>query len=219
MKLNQNGTVNTTAVSVVLGILLIVSLIFGFWAFSGRQKYKDNNSQLISQAVSSAETQQKATDNKNFSNAEQNPLLEYVGPEEYGTIGLYYPRTWSSYVDLSGSDGNPVDGYFYPGTIPSVSDDGTYNFALRLQVNSSGYASQLQNYQGNDQVTVTAYSLPKVPSVVGVMVTGQLSIGDGIDGTLVILPLRTEALELWTEGTAYQTEFTNDILANLSFSP
>ena len=219
MKLNQNGTVNTTAVSAVLGVLLIVSLIFGFWAFSGRQKYKDNSGQLVSQAVSNAEAQQKATDNKTFSNAEQNPLLEYVGPEEYGTIALYYPRTWSSYVDLSGSGGNPIDGYFYPGTLPSVNDDGTYNFALRLQVNSSGYASQLQNYQGNDQVTVAAYSLPKVPSVVGVMVTGQLSIGNGTNGTLVILPLRTEALELWTEGTAYQNEFTNDILANLSFAP
>ncbi len=217
MKLNQNGIVNTTAVSVVLGILLIVSLIFGFWAFSGRQKYKDNSSQLVSQAVSGAEAQQKATDNKTFSNAEQHPLLEYVGPEEYGTIELYYPKTWSSYVDLSGSGGNPIDSYFYPGTLPSVNDNGTYNFALRLQVNGNGYASQVQNYQGNNKVTVTAYSLPKVPSVVGVMITGQLS--NGASGTLVILPLRTEALELWTEGTAYQTEFTNDILTNLSFSP
>ena len=64
MKLNHNGAVRAAAVSLVLGILLIVSLIFGFWAFSGRQKYKDNSGQLVSQAVSNAEAQQKATDNK-----------------------------------------------------------------------------------------------------------------------------------------------------------
>ncbi len=218
MKLNHNGAIRAAAVSLVLGILLIASLIFGFWAFSGRQKYRDNSAQLVSQAVSSAVAQQKAADSKaSSSNTGQNPLLEYIGPQEYGTIELYYPGTWSSYVDLSDSNGNPLDGYFYPGTLPSVTDDGTYNFALRLQVNGNSYASQLQNYQQNNQVTVSAYSLPKVPSVVGVMITGQIE--NESTGTLVILPLRTESLELWTEGTAYESQFTNDILANLSFSP
>lgn len=217
MKLNRNGAVNTIAISVLLGAFLIVSVVFGAWAFSGRQKYKNDTSELVSQAVTSAKAQQQVADNKAFSVAEQNPLIEYDGPQEYGTVKVYYPRTWSSFVDLSGSDGNPLDGYFYPGTLPSVTDNGTYNFALRLQVNSNSYTSVLQSYQGNTNVTVSAYSLPKVPSVVGVKVTGQL--GNGASGTLIILPLRTEALEVWTEGTAYQSEFTNDILANMSFSP
>lgn len=219
MKLNQNGAVVTVVALVVVLILLIASLAFGFWAFSGRQKYKNDTQQLINSAVSKAQQKQQSIDNARFFIEAQNPLIKYVGPEAYGTITLYYPKNWSSYVNTSGSS-YPVDGYFFPGTLPSVTDNGQINFALRLQVENQSYATILQNYdalQASHLVNVTAYSLPKLPNVVGVEISGQVE--NSIQGTMVILPLRSEALEVWTEGSQYMSEFNNDILANLSFSP
>jgi hypothetical protein len=221
MKLNQYGSANGPTIGLVVAVvLLIASLVFGFWSFSGREKYKNNTDQLISTAVSAAKTQQQKTDSAASFIAAQNPLAEYIGPSAYGTITMLYPKTWSSYVDSSDNTGYPVNGFFYPGTLPSVTDDGGLNFALRLQVENQPYTTVLQYFTDeikNNLATVTAYSLPKMPSVVGVKVVGQLS--SGITGTVIILPLRTEALEVWTEGTAYLSEFNSDILPNLSFSP
>ncbi|MHB1865090.1 MAG: hypothetical protein ACYCPS_02915 [Candidatus Saccharimonadales bacterium] len=221
MKLNQYGAINGIAISLVLVTLLfIASLVFGIWSFSGRQKYKNDTQQLINSAVASAKTQQQNIDNANYFIQSQKPLIEYVGPEAYGTIKLFYPKNWSSYVNDSGTNGYPIDGYFYPGTLPSVTDGNQVNFALRLQVENQSYQSVLGVYDSlvqANQTVIKAYSLPKVPSVVGVEVVGQLA--NNLSGTLVILPLRSEALEIWTEGTQYLSEFNNDILPNLSFSP
>ena len=220
MKLNQNGSSTGLVISlVVVAALLIASVIFGIWAYSGRQHYKNNTNQIVNSAVSSAKQEQQQTDNKAFAIEAQKPLIKYVGPQSYGTITVNYPRNWSSYVNTSGN-GYPVDGDFYPGTLPSVTDSSSVNFALRLQVNSQPYSTSLSYYNSsvtNKLATVTAYSLPKVPSVVGVKVVGELQ--NNTHGTLIILPIRNETLEVWTEGTAYLSEFNNDILPNLSFSP
>jgi hypothetical protein len=221
MKLNRNGAANLVIITFILAALTVASLVFAFWAYSGRQKYKDDDNTLISSAVASAKSAQQSVDNKAFAVEEQNPLTEYVGPQAYGTISVYYPKNWSSYIDTSGSNNNPLDGYFFPGALPSVDDDGSVNFALRVQVESDTYSQVLQNYQSSSgsssPVTIAAYSLPKLPNVVGVEVTGQLT--SGINGTMVILPLRSNALEIWTEGTQYLTQFNNEILPNVSFSP
>jgi hypothetical protein len=221
MKLNQDGAVSGVTISLVLSlVLLIASVSFGVWAFSGRQKYKNNTDQLISTAVSSAKQQQQNSDNQAFAIAEQKPLIQYLGPQQYGTISLWYPRTWSSFVDSSGGASEPLDGYFAPGTLPSVTDDGNTNFALRIQVESTSYSDTVQDLQSEqqaNQVTITAYSLPKLPKVVGIEAVGLLP--DDVTGTMVVLPLRGVAVEVWTEGTAYLSQFNNDILPNLSFSP
>jgi hypothetical protein len=147
MKLNQYGAVNGVTIGLtVTGVLLIASLVFGIWSFSGRQKYKNDTDQLVNSAVYQAKQTQQTSDDKNFAIEEQKPLIEYVGPESYGTITLFYPRTWSSYVNSNGQASSPVDGYFYPGTLPSVEDNGGTSFALRLQVETQTYNEVVQQY-------------------------------------------------------------------------
>jgi len=225
MKLNRNGSSSWQILTLIAtGTLLVAAIIFAFWAFAGRQKYKNDTVQLINSAVVSAIAKQKITDQASFAIAEQNPLTEYIGPQAYGTIRLWYPKNWSSYVNSTGedSDNNPLDGYLYPGTLPSVTDNGSTNFALRIQVESQSYSAVLAAFNGQQTdntapPNIIAYSLPKVPSVVGVEITGEVE--SNISGTMIMLPLRANTLEVWTEGTAYLTEFEKDILPNLSFSP
>jgi hypothetical protein len=64
---------------------------------------------------------------------------------------------------------------------------------------------------------MTPYSLPKLPQVGGMYLTGQISQRQ--QGTMVLLPLRDKTLEVWTESSAYMNDFTNNVLPNLTFSP
>ena len=176
--------------------------------------------------MAAAKLQQSAADATANNLTNESPLRAYNGPEAYGSIVVNYPKTWSAYVDDSGSSNTPVDGYFNPGTVPSIGNSTSSIFALRVQVLNQPYATVLQTYssQSSNQqnpVTITAYSLPKVPKAVGVELSGTLSNSGSkpVTGTMVILPLRANTLEIWTDGTQYLSDFNNNILPNFSFSP
>ncbi|HVV25860.1 MAG TPA: hypothetical protein VHC21_02415 [Candidatus Saccharimonadales bacterium] len=228
-KHNQDGAVSGVAVSLVFTLLLLIAaIVFGVWAFGSRQDYKNNTDAKINAAVTVAKQNEDKLKDAAFAQAEKNPLTTWNGPEAYGSIALAYPKTWSGYVSVASSTNtgstNPVDGYFYPGVVPSTTDSSS-SFALRIQVNSQSYANVVQQLsQANSQnpPTVAPYALPKVPKVVGVKVTGTLPISNGDTqktGIMVILPLRSETLEIWTEGSQFTADFNNSILPNFSFSP
>ncbi len=230
IKHNQDG-VSGVAVSLVLSIVLLVSAIgFGVWAYGGRQDYKNNTDAKIADAVTIAQKQEGITKDKQFAEESKNPLKIYSGPQAYGSIVLSYPKTWSGYVADSSSDNSsnstPVDGYFHPGVVPSITDQASV-FSLRVQVLSQSYSQTLDNInqsqQSNNPAVIKPYALPKLPKTVGVKLTGALPINDSSNndktGTMVILPLRSQTLELWTEGSQYTNDFNKYILPNFTFSP
>ncbi len=219
MKLNHNGSTNVLPIA-VLSVGLFLTLVFSIWAFSGYQKYKNNTNQIVAVAVTNANAQQQAKDNAAFKIASENPLINYTSSADLGSISVNYPRTWSSYVNTTSGTNLPLDGYFYPGTLPTVTDSTPTNYALRLQVSNQAYSevvNQYSNQQASGQVTVSPYSLPKLPKVIGVQIVGTLS--NGKSGTLVILPLRSQSLLIWTEGTQFLSDFNNSILPSATFSP
>jgi len=218
-KHNQDGSIAVYLGLFVLVVLLCGALGFGAWAFSGRQDYKNNVDAKVAAAVTVAKQQQTVVDNALFAQAEKQPLRTYNGPEAYGSLVVNFPKTWSGYVDDTGQGNALVDGYFSPGVVPSIASQSSV-FALRVQVINQAYSSTLQNVTQQQQsggVTVQTYALPKVPKVIGVEVTGTLP--DNSTGTMVILPLRSETLEIWTDGTQYLSDFNSFILPNFSFSP
>lgn len=222
MKLNRNGYANGPLMLLFITVpLLLVSIIFGLWAFSGRQNYKNNVNKIVISNVKKAQIAQQVIDTNKFNSSQSSSLTTYNGPSDYGSIVVAYPKTWSAYVNTinsSSSNGSlPVDGFFMPNYLSSVADDGNTNFALRVQVESQSYSAILQQFDQAQNVTVSPYALPKVPNDVGVQVSGQIT--NNINGTMIILPLRSQALEVWTEGNTFKDTFNNIILANLSFSP
>ncbi len=227
IKHNQNGAANGLAISFGFAVLLLVlALGFGAWAFASRQDYKNNTDAKITAAVTAAVQKEDASKNAAFAAATKDPLATYNGPEAYGSLVINYPKTWSGYVDTTGQS-TLLDAYFAPGVVPALTAQ-TSVFALRVQVLNQAYAQVVQNIssQSGNQTTpatVTAYALPKVPQAVGVEVTGTLpgsNNGSGTaTGTMVILPLRANTLEIWTEGTQYLSDFNTNILPNFSFSP
>jgi hypothetical protein len=220
IKHNQDGAVSGVVISLVFTVLLLFGAIgFAAWAYSGRQDYKNHTDSKVSSAVQAAVTQESTKKDKQFAEDEKNPLKTYTGPEALGSLVISFPKTWSGYVDTTGNGGAVLSGYFFPGVVPSISDQNSV-FALHVQVLSQSYSQVLQTLTGQLQdgkLTISAYALPKLPKVVGVKVSGELA--NQKDGTVVILPLRSQTLEIETDGTQYLGDFNNNILPNFSFSP
>lgn len=218
---NQDGAVNGLVISLILAIILFLGAAgFAGWAFSSRQDYKNNTDAKVAVAVTAAKSQEDALKDAQFAEAAKQPLKTYQGPEAYGSLVVNFPKTWSGYVNDTGN-GNPlIDGYFAPGVVPAVNNLNSV-FALRIQVLNQQYAQALQTFAGqlkDGKATVSAYALPKLPKIVGVKVTGQIP-GQTVTATIVILPLRSQTLEIWTQGSQYLADFNNNILPNFTFSP
>lgn len=223
-KLGMRGEMNALLVPLIVLVLLFFGVGgFAYYAYSNMLDYKNNTDVKIAAAIKVEDASLTTKLQQQFAEESKNPYKTYNGPSQFGSVGVTYPKTWSAYVsvDNSGSE-TPVDGYFYPDVVPSTSQNSSNgtNFALRVQVTQSDYSEILQNFQSQVQegaVTITPYHLPKVPGVIGVEVTGQIQSQK--TGTLVILPLRSETLEIWTEGNQFQSDFNNIILPNFNFSP
>lgn len=215
----QSGSVALVASLVITIVLLIGAGVFGFWAYGQSQDYKNNVAQKVAEGVAVASKQISTQKDQELAEKEKSPLKTYVGPTAYGSIMLQYPKTWSGYVETP-ADGTPyVDGYFEPGVVPQA-DDESSTFALRIRVSGESYSSIMQNYVSNVQsgtVRVSPYRLPKMPHIVGSKVVGQLD--NQKNGTLIVIPLRAYALEIWTESNAHLNDFNKYILPNISFSP
>lgn len=220
MKHNQNGSINILLIPFILAVVFMIAAISaGAWAYNGRQDYKNNVDQKIAAAVEIAKQQESTQKDNQFAEAEKKPLKTYSGPQAFGSLVIKYPKTWSSYVDDSSASGTPVDGFFYPGTVPSITASSSV-FALRVQVLPQAYSEILRNLKGIQQIgkiTVDAYALPSVPSVIGVIVNGQITPDK--DVSMVILPLRDKTIEISTQGTLFRDDFTHNVLPNLTFSP
>lgn len=198
--------------------LLIVFIIFSVWAFSGRQDYKNNTDKKIANAVYLAKQVTQASDAQVYAQDSKQPYKTYIGPQAFGTLTIQYPRTWSAYVVEQDTSGTPINGYFEPNIVTDVTSP-TSVYALRVEVTSQSYTqtvSQFTSLQTAGKVTISPFSIAARPSIVGVRVDGQIETTE--TGSMVILPLRNETIQLWTESSQYESDFSN-ILSTFTFSP
>lgn len=211
-------------------LLLVGAIGFGAWAFMGRADYKNNVDSKIADAVTIAKQQESTAKDKQFVEDEKKPLRTYSGPEAFGSIQLSYPKTWSGFVDDTGkSNSTLLDGYFYPNIVPSIAQDSSSVFSLRMVVTNQSYAqtlttitSQSSSSSGITPPTITPYALPKVPKAVGIKLVGTLPLSSGTSkkqGEMVVLPLRDKTLQIWSETAVFAPDFETNILPNFSFSP
>lgn len=217
-----SGEINILLVPFIFLFLFFVAAAgFGLWAYTGREDYKSNTDQKIVAAVKVARQQQNDLDAKASAEADKQPLKTYDGPELYGGIHVSYPKTWSGYVNDTATASPYVDAYFEPNVVPSLGDQNS-TFALRIQIVDQSYSSVVSGFSGqvsDKSVTATPFSYPKVSSVVGVRFDGAINSGKKLTGSIVVVPIRDKTLEIWTENTAYSTDFNNFVLPSVSFSP
>jgi multidrug efflux pump subunit AcrA (membrane-fusion protein) len=220
MDSQQRGTLDVLLIPVILlALLFIGTAAFGFWAFSSRQNYKNNANQMATTAVNSAVQQTESNDSAKYAQESKYPLQTFTGPSSFASISFKYPKTWSAYVVQESSSSTPINGYFYPGIVPDVTNPSNA-YALRVQLLEESYSDVLQQYAGqvnSGALTDAQYTAPKLPNVIGSKLQGQISSDKR--GTMVILPVLNMTLEIWTESSQFQSDFANSVLSNLTFQP
>ena len=214
----QGGYMNVLLIPLIVAVVLLISAAsFGAWAFSSRSDYKNHSDAKSAVAAAAAVKVAQQTDAQKYAEEAKSPLKKFVGPSQFGSVTALYPKTWSGYVITNQSV--PLSAFFQPDVVPDVQAQGNA-YALRIQVVGQTYASQLQSYSSlvtAKKVTLTPYSFPKVPSVVGSRIDGQISTSN--QGTVIIVPLRNLSLVVSTESQTFEPDFNNTILPNFTFAP
>ncbi len=220
VKSNQRGAVDVLIVPLVaLAILFLIVGGFAIWAFTQRSYYKNNSDKEAIAAANKATQDTRVVEQVKYEEEAKKPYDAYIGPAAFGNVTVHYPKTWSAYVVEAQRGGNPINAYLQPGVVPSVSDQDR-TFALRVELVQSPYDTVLTQFNSSlktGKVTVAPYSLPKVPSVVGSRVEGQITPRQ--QGTMVIVPLRNMTLKIWTESNDFKSDLDTHILPNLTFVP
>lgn len=217
--IDQRGEVGILLIPFILTIVLFVAAAgFGLWAYSGRQDYKLHSDQKVAAAVKTAVQNEDIRKDKEHAEADKQPLKTYAGPDEFGALRIMFPKTWSGYVDSYNSS-KPIDGYFNPGTVPSVPDQKSI-FALRIEVINQSYSQVLQQMNNSSKSAASSpFAFPRIPKVVGVRFDGVIDAQKQLNGSLIIVPLRDKTLQVSTQSSLYLSDFNNNIIPNLSFSP
>jgi hypothetical protein len=205
-------------VCVILGLLLVSSLIFGFWAFSTGADYKNNSDKKSAVAVANAEKIQEEKLAAEFAEKEKSPYKTYQSSADFGAVKIVYPKTWGAYVDETAQSGSPINGYFHPGFVPKFTGD--IPLAIRVQVVSQPYTTVLKEFDNGVKTGVLKASpitVEQVKGVTGMRYDGKVT--PKYNGAMVVLPLRDKTLKIWTENPGNVADLNNIILKNLSFSP
>lgn len=204
--------------AIVFGLLFVVALVFGLWAFVERQDYKDNSDAKSAVAVDAALAEQKDTLSAEFAEQAKEPFLTYNGPSTYGSFSFEYPRTWSVYVEESSNSSDLYNVYMHPNEIRDI-DDREAEHAFLLEIVGNEYEKEI-NSVANDvergDLSSAAYRPDKVLSALGIRVKGELD--NNTNGTRVYLPIRDRTLILTTETDNYLSDFER-ILTTLTFTP
>jgi hypothetical protein len=215
---NEDG--NILLIPLVLITLFFIGAAgFGYWAYGQYQDYKVNVDKKVAVANEKAVAAEDIKKDAQFAEVQKSPFKLYKGPESYGAIQINFPKTWSAYIDEGTVTSQGVNGFFYPNVVPSLTSQDS-SFALRVQVLSQSYSTVLQGFSSfttSKKGTVVPYALPKLPSVVGVRLDGE--VVSRKQGAMVILPLRDKTLKVWTEAPSFLPDFNNNILPNFTFSP
>lgn len=211
---------NMLLIPFVLSVVFLVGAIgFGIWAFMGMQDYKNNVDQKIEAAVTVKEQEVASAKEVEFVEREKNPLKEYRGPGNFGTVTVKYPKTWAAYVREEPDSSTPIDGFFHPGFVPSEKNKPAY--ALRIEVLDKTYADILRSLDGKvkqGKIKASAYTSDKLPKgTVGTRLEGEIITGQ--QDTMVVFALRDKTLQISTQSPQFVKDFDGIIMQNLSFIP
>ncbi len=219
---NQIGAAPALVIACfLLALLLIAAAVFGWWAYQGRQDYKNHVDQRVAAASAQAKADQKTADSKTFAEAAKSPTKTYSGAATYGTLSFSYPKTWDAYVDDTNLN-QPLNSYYYPDYVPATTANLAY--ALRVQLLSDSYDSVINSFSGTikqGKLSAVAYIPPKMKDVKNAQLGTRLdgTLAQNIQGAMVVVRVRDKTLKIWTESSNFMADFNNTVLPSLTYVP
>lgn len=216
----EQGEITVAAIiAVTMTLLFVGALVFGFWAFAGKQDLQNNTNQKIDAAVEVAKKQTETAKDNEFAEASKSPVYTFRGSATFGSVSFDYPKTYSAYVVEKDTNSNPVDAYFHPSIVPDVNDS-SVSFGLRYKIVSDPYVtvlSSFDSYVKAGKTTVAPFRAAKVPQTLGSRVEGNFTTSKS--GTMLLIPLRDKTIEIWTESGEHKADFEKYVVPSISFVP
>lgn len=210
-KLNQTGEFNFLILALILAIIgMIAALVMAFMYYGKFTDQRDKNQPVIDAAVEEAKEEQKTQLQAEFDEEYKKPNKSYSAPGQYGSVKVFYPKTWGSYVKETNTG---LDFYAHPNFVPA---DGV-NYALRMSVVSRQFANEMKTYDAKIKNGDLKASALTVSGVSGTRLDGTFERDQS--GSMVIFPLRDKTLRVWTETNNFKGDFDNIALKNLTFVP
>ncbi len=209
-KLNQNGLINPLLIPLILVALVMVgTCVTTYMYYSKYADQRDNVSKKVTSAVELAQMEQKKKLDSDYAEQDKIPYKTYTTPSVYGSVKLTFPKTYSSFVNDTGSS---LDFYAHPNYVASKG----VNYALRMSVADKVFSSEMKSYEGAVKKGDLKASSISVAGVTGTRLDGLLKKDQ--TGTIAVFPLRDKVLKVWTENLDYKADF-EQTLKTLTFSP
>jgi hypothetical protein len=213
---NQEGSISVI-VAVLMSLLFISASVFGLWAFTQSQTYKNDVDAIVEDEVALAVQAAKTAKDAEFVEIQKSPTKTFTSSSTYGSLKFSYPKTWSLYNE-DGSSGTEFSLYGHPNIVHDTSNG--VPFALTVQVVSKSYDTVLESFSRNIEsgsVIAKAFRPEKVKNVLGSRLSGE--IDRDVTGTTIVLPLRDKTIVFTTQSTEYLSDFNNIILPSISYAP
>lgn len=209
-KLNQNGLINPLLIPLILVALVMVgTCVTTYMYYSKYADQRDNVSKKVTSAVELAQMEQKKKLDSDYAEKDKIPYKTYTTPSVYGSVKLTFPKTYSSFVNDTGSS---LDFYAHPNYVASKG----VNYALRMSVADKVFSSEMKTYEGVVKKGDLKASSISVAGVTGTRLDGLLKKDQ--TGIIAVFPLRDKVLKVWTENLDYKADF-EQTLKTLTFSP
>lgn len=213
----QAGILNVLLIPVIILTLLVAGLGgFAAWSYTKYQDYKNNVDKKIDVAVADAKLKQQKELEVEFLEREKQPTRKFSGPEELGTVGVSYPKTWSVYVNRDGKTSNNFEAYFNPGVVQPVADRENHD-ALRITIQQRSYADILRTFDPQIKKGELKASPIKLQSGEGMRLDGKFD--KTTEGAMVLFALRDKTVQVYTESKEFVADFDKIVLPTLTFIP
>lgn len=197
----MSGWMVATIGSVVM--FLIMSGLAA-WAYTAYTDEKQNVDSRIELQVAEAKREQLEKDQKEFAEKEKDPRLEFVGPEDYGRVSFFYPKTWSVFIERDASDRGDYKAYFHPKIVPPLVNKDS-RFAMRLEIMNRDYDSTVRTYEGALKKGELTSGTPEFNGIATTRLDGAFE--KELRGSAVLMRVRDKTVRFSTDAETFIPDF------------
>lgn len=203
-----------TVIIILLALLLVGALGLAYYFFSEYRAARTNVDEQIDVAVLDAV---KAREDELLAKFEEDykyPYDSLTGPEDFGSLSLKYPRTWSAYTYKDGSSGEYLV-FLHPDKIPQNPQNSTTVLALRVQIKSESFETATNRFAGFVKRGVLTSSIVQIDGHDATRYDGQFT--SNFTGSVVLIKIRDKVAQIETDAEIHRDDF-NKILETITFN-
>lgn len=203
---NEKKSRSNLIETVILIFVTIIAIVF-IWLFL--QKYgeweaiKTDVDGQVDAAVAMAVAENTTKMENEFAEREKEPLRNFMGPADYGSLSFRYPKTWSVYIAKDAASGGDFEAYLNPVEVNPVG--ATQINALRVIIRNSSFDSVVRTYDNLVKKGTVEFSTRNVGGVLANLYVGDLP--NGIRGAIVIFKLRDKTVMLQTDAELFINDY------------